>query len=266
MMSHEEDGRLMAYLDGELPAEDTRAVESHLGSCAACAASAARLRSERTRLSAALVHADVGAGAAARRVRERLGQQHPAVAPSGFPMRTAHPARRPSWIRRSRALQAALFVLFVAGGASAVMPGSPLRRWLDRGGPPTAPTSSPTATLQAPAEAAPPPAQGSITGLPAAGELRVTLELPPGTELTVVFVDGERGTIHANPDTNFLSADGLIGGTVHSGPVRVELPRAAAVVSLEVGGQPYLEMQNGQVTFRAPPVDSTNATFTFRIR
>jgi hypothetical protein len=164
-------------------------------------------------------------------------------------------------------LQAALFVLFVAGGASAVMTGSPLHRWLVGGAAPAAPTSAEPATLQAPAaEVAPPPAQGSITGRPAAGKLRVTLELPPNTELTVVFVDGDRGTIHANPDTNFLIADGLIGGTVHSGPVRVELPRAAADVSLEVGGQPYLQMQNGQVTFRAPPADSTDATFTFRTR
>jgi hypothetical protein len=81
-----------------------------------------------------------------------------------------------------------------------------------------------------------------------------------------VFVDGERATVHANPDTQFLSGDGLIRGTVLSGPVRVELPRAAADVSLEVGGQPYLTMQNGQVTFSAPAADSTDAKFTFRIK
>jgi hypothetical protein len=46
----------------------------------------------------------------------------------------------------------------------------------------------------------------------------------------------------------------------------VELPRGAADVSLEVGSEPYLRMQNGQVTFREPVADSSDAEFKFRIR
>src|SRR5262245_28777575 len=100
-MSHEEDGRLMAYLDGELSTADAGAVESHLGTCTDCAGSAARLQGERTRVRAALPGMDVDASAAAKRVRERLAREAPLAAPSRTPSRTAHPAARPSWVRRS---------------------------------------------------------------------------------------------------------------------------------------------------------------------
>jgi anti-sigma factor RsiW len=270
MMNHEEDGRLMAYLDGELSATDAGALEAHLGSCADCKESASRLRAESGRVREALPELDVDATGATRRVRERLAQharEIPAVAPSRTPLRTSHPARRPSWIRRSRVLQAALFVLFVAGGASAVVPGSPLHRWLMGGGPETDPTASTPALMRAPAaESTAEQPQQSLSAQPAGGRLRVSLQLPAGTELSVVFVDGERATVHANADTNFLTADGLLQARVVSGPVRVELPRGAADVSLEVGSEPYLRMQNGQVTFREPVADSSDAEFKFRIR
>ena len=54
MTSHEEEGRLTAYLDGELDAAEGEAVERHLTACAECRSAVEALRSGRERLRAAL--------------------------------------------------------------------------------------------------------------------------------------------------------------------------------------------------------------------
>jgi hypothetical protein len=120
------------------------------------------------------------------------------------------------------------------------------------------------ALQRAPApEADPPPVSLSA---PANGSLRVVLDLPPGTELRVSFVEVDRATVFAAPDTRFTRATGLLEAAVPEGPVRVELPRGAADVSLVVGGELYLRIQNGRFEMPVPATDSSNAEFSFRIR
>jgi hypothetical protein len=280
-MKHEEDGRLMAYVDGELLAEDAHAVENHLGRCADCALATSRLRNEKERVRRALSDVDVDAGAAYRRVGDRLRQSRAGAV--GNPSRDADPVRsrgsaiparaRPgaargvaSWLRRTRALQAALFVLFMAGGAAAVMPGSPLRRWLvGSADEAVAPASAP-ARLQAPEAAAQAAEPVSLSAAPSGGRLRVALELPAGTELRIVLAEGERATVSANPDTRFTSAEGVLEAVVSGGSVRVEFPRGAADASLEVNGELYVRAQGGDVRFTAPAADSSDAEVSFRIR
>jgi hypothetical protein len=279
-MRHEEDGRLMAYVDGELFAEDARAVEAHLGRCPDCALATSRLRTERGRVQSALPEVDVDAGAAYRRVRERLRQHEEAGkanraggtdsvhsrAPTPLPQRAAPSRGTVGWLRRTRALQAALFVLFMAGGAAAVMPGSPLRRWLVGPGSDTVEPEAATVRMQASEEAAPAPEPVSISAAPSGGRLRVSLQLPAGTELRVVLAEGERATVTANPDTRFTSAEGVLEAAVSGGPVRVEFPRGAANASLEVNGELYVSAQGGDVRFTAPAADSSDAEVSFRIR
>jgi hypothetical protein len=94
----------------------------------------------------------------------------------------------------------------------------------------------------------------------------VSLNLPPGTDLRVVLVEGDRATLFANPNTRFRSADGVLEATVPAGPVRVELPRGEVDVSLEVGGRLYVRAHNGDLLLGAPATDSSDAEFSFRIR
>jgi anti-sigma factor RsiW len=258
-MKHEDEGRLMAYVDGELARADADAVEAHLGRCTECARSATRLRAEEERIRRGLSQVDVAS--AQRRVRERLLGH--ARGPRAAPPHRA-PVRRPHWLRRNYALQAALFVLFLAGGASALVPGSPLRRLLEResdGDPSPPPALTPQSE-----EAAVALEQVSVSAAPAAGRLRVSLNLPPGTDLRVVLVEGDRATLFANPNTRFRSADGVLEATVPAGPVRVELPRGEVDVSLEVGGRLYVRAHNGDLLLGAPATDSSDAEFSFRIR
>jgi hypothetical protein len=271
-MIHEEEGRLMAYVDGELAGHERASVETHLGGCADCARTTSRLRAERSALSSALERVDADGAAAARRVREQLAQLGPSAAPNrpATPGRAAGPTRPPrklplyAWLQR-RGLQAALFVLFVAGGASALVPGSPLRRLIERGGgtPATAPTAAPEAEF-APARME--TLQVTISAVPVAGRLRVSLQLPAGTALSVALTDADRATLFADPSSRFTSSDGLLQAEVLSGTVRVELPRGAADVSLEVGGQLYVRVQNGRAQLTMPAADSSDAELTFRIR
>ena len=286
-MKHEEDGRLMAYVDGELVAEDARAVEIHVGDCPDCALATSRLRAEKARVRSTLSAVDVDVAAASRRVRERLRQRTRAAADESSRLRQsaasshprpatvspAQPRAVPSargrasgfprrWILRTRTLQAALFVLFMAGGAAALVPGSPLRRWLQRDGSEAASTP---ARMQAPVEVAPLP-QSSVSAVPAGGRLRIVLELPAGTELRVVPVNGERATVFADTETRFTSAEGVIEAAVTGGAVRVELPRGAGDASLEVNGQLYVRAQGGELRFTVPAADSSDAEVSFRIR
>jgi hypothetical protein len=253
----------MAYLDGELAPSDARAVEAHLGACAVCAREAEGLRGGRDRLRAALHDpaADAEARAAAPRVRERLRRR--SSAPYPVPPARRPPASRPlPWARRSRILQAALFVLFLAGGASALVPGSPLRRWIEGS---SAPQERAPAPLSPPPQAAEAP-QVSLSAAPAGGALRVVLDLPSGTELRVSLVDDGRATVFAAPDTRFRSAEGLLEASVAQGSVRVELPRGGTDVSLEVGGEVYLRIRDGRLDLPVPATDSSAAELSFRIR
>src|SRR5690606_38720462 len=115
---------------------------------------------------------------------------------------------------RARLAQAAVLVLLLAGGAAALLPGPPVRRPLggvDAGTGPLAP--------DAPAIAAQESEMG-VRADPAAGRLRVALDLPPGTPLSVSFVDGERAGVFAAPGARFRSADGELEAAVSEGPVR----------------------------------------------
>jgi hypothetical protein len=92
------------------------------------------------------------------------------------------------------------------------------------------------------------------------------MALPAGTDLRVVFVDGERATVFADPGTRFRSADGSIEADVTGGSVRVELPRGAMDASLTVGGEPYVRVRNGEIQTTVPAADSSAAEISFRIR
>lgn len=266
MMSHEGEGRLTAYVDGELSAAEAEAVERHLSACVACRGDADALRSGRQRVRAALSDHELDRATveAARRVRARL-----AARPHGAGPRSTGSAGRSAalplvWASRSPLLKAALFVLFIAGGAAALVPGSPLRSWIEGGG--SEPAEAPPAIVPQMEEARPEAAQAVLSARPANGSLRVSLDLPDGTDLRVTFVDGDRAMLFAQPETRFTSGEGILEATVTGGSVHVQLPRGVPEVSLLVGGEVYLTMQSGRFDLTVPAVDSSDAELSFRIR
>lgn len=106
MAQHPEEGTLHAYIDGELSAAETAALELHIGKCALCAAALAEAR---------------GFVAAASRVITTLDAAPASAIPSETPAVTAAsaPARRerPSPIFRVRYARAAALLLLVGGTA-----------------------------------------------------------------------------------------------------------------------------------------------------
>ena len=121
-------GALLALIDGELDAADARALEAHVAQCGECATRLASLRAATDFTTSVLAAYDVAAPSAPSRA-----------------IRIAARARE----LRSRFAAAAVLVLFLAAGAAALVPGSPVREWLE-----TLFTDEPTAPAPMPAREA----------------------------------------------------------------------------------------------------------------
>jgi len=266
-VKHEDIGRLMAYLDGELPRGDAASVEAHVGRCAACADALQTLRAEASHLRVALATLDRDAaaavGAAGERIRARLAAttgplpRHQAPVPPSAPP--------PRWRLRSRALQAAALVLLMAGGVSAlVIPGSPLRHWLG-GGPAVEKAAAPTADAAAfpePEEELP---QVGVRTASSGGRIRIALELPSGTSLRVTLVQGETAAVFAPQGAGFRQADGLLEASATSGPVHVEVPLGSEDASLVVGERLYLSVREGRAEVGVPAESRSGTEILFRV-
>jgi anti-sigma factor RsiW len=265
----------MEYVDGELAPGESSAVRTHLDECLECREAVEGLSHQKARLRAVLASLDVeSAPAAARttlRLRERAASVHTKPLTPSQPQSV--PASQPQtlsrrWLATRRQLaQAAVFVLFVAGGVSALVPGSPLRRLLtgapeapQETAPSIAPQTSPTE--RSVAESAPPL---RVRAGQAAGSLRVSLQMTSGSELTVALVDGDSAAVDAPVDARLAGTDGLVEATAPTGPVRVELPRSVADVSLEVGGRLYLTVRSGRLEVSAPTTSRSESQVSFRI-
>lgn len=274
-MRHGDDGRLMAYLDGELAAGEASSLGAHLGRCGVCTGALERLRTERFVVSTALASMQLDAGPIGPRVRTAVLARlaAPGTRPAGAGARGVRPPRaRPDrlpWLRRtaawgprSRALQAAALVLLFASGAAALaVPGSPVRQWLTglRGDPEATPARAPSAGEEAAL------AESGVRVGPSGGRIRIALELPPGAELLVTFLEGENAALFAGPGTRFEGGEGFLRATAAAGPVRVELPLGLVEVSLEVGGRPYLGVRDGRIELAVPAEERSDTMVTFRI-
>jgi anti-sigma factor RsiW len=266
-MAHGDLGQLTAYLDEQLPADEIGSVQRHVGDCPECQRDVERLTAQKERMRAALASLDVevvGAHAALARAAAHLRQRRTAASPPAV----AGPPRARSTIRRIFAsrrhlLRAAMFVLFIAGGVSALVPGSPLRRML--GG---EAADAPQEVTPAIAPSSPPQAERApelrVRAAAAGGRLRVALQMAPGSELVVSLVDGDSAAVMVPVDANVSGSDGLLEAT-SAGPVRVDVPRTVPEVSLEVGGQLYLRVRGGLLDVIAPTTGRSDTQASFRI-
>jgi len=175
-ITHAEDGALLALIDGELDAAEAQALEAHVAQCAECAARLDSLRAATALTTAVLASYDVPAPSA--------------------PSRAIRVAARGREVR-ARLAAAAVLVLLVAAGAAALVPGSPVRAWLERlfADEPVTPQPMPAS----PVDSAPPVDDGprGVT-LGASDDVVVRVE-PTGAPLDVrvVLSSGTRVSVRA---------------------------------------------------------------------
>jgi len=122
---HGQAGDLLAWMDDELPPRKAAELEEHVAACEACA--------ERLR--------DLRAGSELLHEALRAGDVPPPARPA---VRLRRRAVRRRLIRSVPA--AAVLVLVFVGAASALVPGSPLRSWLESLGQQPVPAPSPAAS------------------------------------------------------------------------------------------------------------------------
>jgi len=201
---------------------------------------------------------------ARERVRARVAE-HAAAQAGGVSI----PARRPRRAFWSLS-KAAGILLLTAAGASA-LPGSPVRRWLERRAAPAvertaAPEPERVAAPESPlvGEAAAEEAGVRISAL--GGPLSVVLRgAAPRTEIRVTWVPGAEAAVFAPVGTRFTSGEGRVEAALVPGAVRVELPRGVVPVSLEVDGAILLRTTPAGLEVSGSVVERTDAGITFRV-
>jgi hypothetical protein len=165
--------------------------------------------------------------------------------------------------------KAAGILLITAAGASA-LPGSPVRRWLERRSAPAvertaAPARERVAEPQ-PVAAETPAEEAGVRISALGGPLSVVLRgAAPGTEIRVTWVPGAEAAVFAPVGTRFTSGEGRVEAALVPGSVRVELPRGVVPVSLDVDGSILLRTTPAGLEVSGPVVERADAGITFRV-
>jgi len=251
-MPHPDDGHLVAWLDGELEPGDGSGVREHVAGCAECRSRAEVLR---------------GASAVFSRAVLVLDDQATGLAdPGPLPVAAAlsdvgrHRLRRTGW----SLARAAGLILVAVGAAAALVPGSPVRDWLEGFGETDAPAEvSPSeAGEEAHAEEATRPGPAAISVEPVAGSLVVSLQgFARNSNVRVRLTDARRATVRVTGEAGsprFVTGPGtleVIGS--REGEIWVELPRSASGAVVRVDGQAAVRIEGGQLVVLWPESDSS---------
>lgn len=250
-MTHLEEGRLQALLDGEMHLDERRRAELHLQECDGC-----RGELEATSGRAAYFATAIAALDHAPRSREHA---------IGWP-------RRSRWAEARHYLpRAAVLLLFVAGGAAAAVPGSPLREWLgDLGG--SRPAAETTAALEAPVAASAPAAaervEAGVSVEAANGGVSVLIHDAARVRIRAQLVEGTRAGAYAlggAAESRFLTGAGRIEVLAPTdGELRIEIPRGSATVSVKINDREVLRMQDTDLDLNAldPALAAAGVTFS----
>jgi hypothetical protein len=253
MNPHLGEGTLQRLLDGELSGPELAAAEEHLAHCAAC-------RAERQALEG--VFALVASG---------VSLLHPPAASLELAHASWQRRQRSRWPSQARRHlpRAALFLLAVAGVASATLPGSPVREWAEMLWQQVAPAGSVAPTR------ANPPSEDSAGGVaatgvsiePADGEVRVLVErASPALRIRVRLADQPRISVRGTggaADARFRLSRGRV--TVEdagAGELEVVIPRVTERAIISVGGRRVLVKQGEEVHVLVP-ADSVGTEIVF---
>jgi hypothetical protein len=260
MMQHLDEGALQSMLDDELPELAAEAARRHISTCGPCSARMEELERSSHALSAALaLLAPVEVGA----------RSHPATTPSR--MRVAS-----RWGGLA-SLRAAAVLLVFAAGASATIPGSPVRNWIsDQVAGPMLPVAvmeraADETTAVMSMEARQQLDESGVSVEPAAGRIRIVLSgASPDLQVRALLTDSPRGGVYASGEAanaRFRTAVGTIE-VIGAGPgeIRIEVPRTVQHAVVEVDGATYLTKDGDQLRLNVPFGESTDAELVFRIR
>lgn len=234
-MKHLDDGTLQAFLDDELRPGDRADAAEHLLGCRRCQTAKDELVRAHSAFSEAVSLLDVDPAGSA-----------PAAA-----------GRRIS-LGGAAFVKAASLVLLLSAAASAAVPGSPVREWIERTvRPEPAAEAAPRLEVEtvAPAPAPLPPAPAGVS-LPARGAVDVVLSGLRGSTIRLVETDGRNvavSTLGAETDPAFRTSAGRIevrDGV--GGEVTVEMPRSLRTGRLVVDGELYAECESGALRVHVP--------------
>jgi hypothetical protein len=261
MMQHLDEGALQAMLDDELPGWEADAARRHISTCGECTARFEEVERSSLALSSALSLLQPVEG----RPRSAAVRMPPSI-------------RAASRWGALTSLRAAAILLVFAAGASATIPGSPVRSWIsDRLEGPMLPVA---ATGRAADEAMPatmamdtPPQldEAGVSVEPAAGRIRIVLTgASPDLQVRALLTDSPRGGVYASGDAasaRFRTAIGTIE-VIGAGPgeLRIEVPRSVQQAVLEVDGTTYLTKDGDQLRLSVPSREASDAELVFRIR
>jgi hypothetical protein len=257
-MTHLGEGTLQALLDGELDPGPRAEADAHLAACRDCAGQLAELRGLNARTSALLGLVEAAPpvlAAQAEFSRRRRGSGSGALAQA----RRALP-------------RAAVLVLALAGVATAaVVPGSPVRQWVERVAvQPRAQEPALPAPAPAPAaEAAPAPAPKAISIFPLDGHVRIAVTgSSPELRVRARLSDAPQAQVTATGaavSARFVMGPGRIE-VVGAGPgeVVVELPAGADAAFVEVNGRVVAAKEGNALRSLAPRVAGSADEPVFR--
>lgn len=255
-MTHLGEGTLQEWLDGELAPGPRAEADAHLAACRECAGELAELRALGARASALLGMVDAAPpmlAAQAHFARRRRGGGALAHARRALP-------------------RAAVLVLAVAGAAAAaVVPGSPVREWVERV---TVEARDPAPALPAPAPAPP------VEAVPAAAPKAVSI-LPEGGKVQVAVTGSSpelrvRARLSDEPAAQVTATGAAVSARFRTGPGRIEvvgagpgevvvdLPRGAEAAFVEVNGRVVAAKEGNGLRSLAPRVAGSAEEPVFR--
>jgi hypothetical protein len=250
-MKHLDEATILAIRDGERVDAHTAA---HVDECATCAALLAAARERADGIEHVLTALDhpIEATAAKVGVRARV---------------SAGAEQRKSWTWGGRHLGRAAALLLLTAGAVAALPGSPLRTLLTL--PVIGLSSEAPDPVTEPAPAGPVVRERSDVAIAVAvpeGDVQVAVRgADPGTEISVVWTEQASARLTAPAGSRFTYSAGRIEVDASRGALLIELPRAAAAVSLEVDGRLYLTGSAEEPEVLGPAVETTDDSILFRV-
>jgi hypothetical protein len=259
-MPHPDEGQIQAWLDGELEPEAGFGVRHHVEACVDCATLAEALRGQSQGFSRAMVVLD----------DEALNLADPGPLPVAAALSPVprHPVRATGW----SLARAAGLVLVAAGAAAALVPGSPVREWLEGLAMADAGVEAPIpARVEGAAETAPAlvPAAG-ISVTPVAGAVAVRLQgFGESSIVHVRLTDAPRASVRVErvvEAPRFVTGPGVLEVIGQAeGEIWVELPRSARDAVVEVDGEEAVRLEGGRLVLEWPPMDSLREDVKFRI-
>lgn len=253
-MEHPSDGRLLAYLDGELSPVAGERVSEHIGSCGACAAKAEELTDIGGRLSDGLSALD----------RPAPDTAYADVA------RRASSSQTASGLRWRRVARTAAAIVLLLGGVTVAVPGSPLRAWIERSVDEVARffrAEAPSPSEQAADRETAAGDADDLTGVAVAlsdGRIRVDVHrLAPETAVRVRVVEEPHAAVWGG--SRYRTSAGRVEVLDATGEeLRVDLPRSADRALVVVEGREVARLEGGRLFPLSSPADSSGSSYTFR--